>query len=168
MRRIHAIVVAALLPTLLTAQHLSIAPATGPTGQSTWVFRLGGRIDFRQPHERDSGGVIWFVDAGYTWWMGYAARGNITLSLAPVFVYEFAGAHVVPFVEAGVGVGAMSHARIEHRNLGSRLLFEDRVGAGVRIGAQVFGFRAIHYSNAGLCSPNDGAETYTLYYSVAI
>lgn len=168
MRRIHVIVVLALLPTLLAAQNLGIGAAMGPTGQSSWAFRLSGSIDFQDLHGRDSGGVFWFVDAGYTWWMGYAAGDNHTLSLAPVFVYEFAGARVVPFIEAGIGVGVMSRTRVEHRNLGSALLFEDRIGAGLRIGAQVFGLRAIHYSNAGLGPPNDGAETYTIYYSAAI
>ena len=35
---------------------------------------------------------------------------------------------------------------------------------GLRFAGQESGLRAIHYSNAGLKNPNDGAEAYTVHY----
>ncbi|MBA6129421.1 acyloxyacyl hydrolase, partial [Pseudomonas juntendi] len=45
----------------------------------------------------------------------------------------------------------------------------DRIGAGLKIGeTQKVGIRAIHYSNAGIKQPNDGIESYSLFYSYQI
>ncbi|MEG0637257.1 MAG: acyloxyacyl hydrolase, partial [Pseudomonas sp.] len=35
-------------------------------------------------------------------------------------------------------------------------------------GAQKVGIRAMHYSNAGIKQPNDGIESYALFYSKAL
>ncbi|MNE17024.1 Lipid A deacylase PagL precursor [compost metagenome] len=47
--------------------------------------------------------------------------------------------------------------------------FEDRLGFGLRFaGGQEVGVRAIHYSNAGIKTPNDGIETYSLHYRMPL
>lgn len=52
------------------------------------------------------------------------------------------------------------------QRLGSSVNFEDRIGFGLKLPAeQKIGVRAMHYSNAGLKQPNDGIESYSLYYS---
>lgn len=52
--------------------------------------------------------------------------------------------------------------------LWARFNFEDRLGAGLKIGeTQKVGVRAIHYSNAGIKEPNDGIESFSLFYSRA-
>ncbi len=85
---------------------------------------------------------------------------------APVFVYEFAGEKVKPFIEAGIGVAVFSGTRVGDQNLGGAFNFEDRMGAGLRFAkGQAVGVRAIHYSNAGMKQPNDGIESYSLYYT---
>ena len=54
------------------------------------------------------------------------------------------------------------------RELGSAFNFEDRLGAGLKIGdTQRVGARVIHYSNAGIKEPNDGIESFSLFYSHA-
>ncbi len=74
-----------------------------------------------------------------------------------------------PFIEAGIGVAAFSGTRVGDQNLGSSLNFEDRIGAGLKFAnGQSVGVRAIHYSNAGLKQPNDGIESYSLFYKIPI
>ncbi|MCJ0654036.1 acyloxyacyl hydrolase [Pseudomonas aeruginosa] len=59
--------------------------------------------------------------------------------------------------------------RVGDQNLGSSLNFEDRIGAGLKFAnGQSVGVRAIHYSNAGLKQPNDGIESYSLFYKIPI
>lgn len=49
------------------------------------------------------------------------------------------------------------------RDLGSRLNFEDRLGAGVIFGnGAELGLRVFHYSNADFKLPNDGINAYYL------
>lgn len=72
-------------------------------------------------------------------------------------------------IEAGIGVAAFSGTRVGDQNLGSSLNFEDRIGAGLKFAnGQSVGVRAIHYSNAGLKQPNDGIESYSLFYKIPI
>lgn len=76
---------------------------------------------------------------------------------------------IKPFIEAGIGVAAFSGTRVGDQNLGSSLNFEDRIGAGLKFAnGQSVGVRAIHYSNAGLKQPNDGIESYSLFYKIPI
>ncbi|HEJ5409595.1 TPA: acyloxyacyl hydrolase [Pseudomonas aeruginosa] len=42
------------------------------------------------------------------------------------------------------------------------------VSAAVGATGQSVGVRAIHYSNAGLKQPNDGIESYSLFYKIPI
>ena len=50
---------------------------------------------------------------------------------------------------------------VESNNLGGAFQFEDRLGFGLRFnGGHEVGIRAMHYSNAGLASDNDGVESY--------
>ncbi len=50
--------------------------------------------------------------------------------------------------------------------MGSAVNFEDRIGFGLKLpGEQKVGIRAMHYSNAGIKQPNDGIESYSLFYS---
>ena len=99
---------------------------------------------------------------------GVESSSNHSISLAPVFVYEFAGESVKPYVEAGIGVAAFENTEVEGNGLGSSFQFEDRIGAGLRFaGGHEVGVRAIHYSNAGIKKPNDGVESYALHYRMA-
>lgn len=163
---LHLLAISALAATPAPAMDLTLS--VGSSHESTTVVRLALQSDFsRSWWESPNGRLTGYWDAGYTWWEGDRASDNHTLSLAPVFVYEFAGERLRPFIEAGIGVAVFADTRVEDRDLGSMFQFEDRIGAGLRFGGgHTLGLRAIHYSNAGIKNPNDGVEVYSLYYRV--
>ena len=149
----------------LAAQAVDFTAAVGQSGDSTMVYRLGAQWDWNTSWWQSSvGRLTGYWDAGYTYWDGDETASNHSLSFTPVFVYEFAGDSVQPYIEAGIGVAAFSSTEMEDNDLGSSFQFEDRIGAGLRFSGQEIGVRAIHYSNAGIKTPNDGVEAYTLHY----
>jgi lipid A 3-O-deacylase len=149
-----------------TAQAADVSLSVGQTGESTMVYRLGVQFDWDKSWWQSSvGHLTGYWDAAYTYWDGDDFKDNHSLSLAPVFVYEFAGDSVKPYVEAGIGIAGFANTQIEGNKLGSSFNFEDRIGFGLRFaGGHDIGLRATHYSNAGIKEPNDGIETYTLTY----
>lgn len=152
------------------AQAMGLTAAVGQTDDSTMTYRLGVQFDFeRSWWETRVGRLTGYWDAGYTYWEGDETASNHSVSLSPVFVYEFAGERVRPFVELGIGIAAFSSTELEKSDLGSAFQFEDRLGAGLRFaGGHQVGVRAIHYSNAGLKKPNDGAESFSVYYQLPL
>lgn len=156
---------AALALGSFSAQAVDFTAAIGQSGDSTMVYRLGAQWDWNTSWwQSDVGRLTGYWDAGYTYWDGDETASNHSLSFAPVFVYEFSGDSVQPYIEAGIGVAAFSSTELEDNDLGSSFQFEDRIGAGVRFAGQEIGIRALHYSNAGIKQPNDGVEAYTLHY----
>ncbi len=164
-----AAAVALSLGQAMTAQAADVTVSVGVTGDSTMVYRLGTQFDFGKSwFQSDVGRLTGYWDAAYSYWEGDDTSSNHSLSFAPVFVYEFAGDTVKPYVEAGIGVAAFASTELESNDLGSSFQFEDRIGAGLRFaGGHDVGVRAIHYSNAGISQPNDGVEAYSLYYRMS-
>lgn len=153
---------------LAAAQAADVTAAVGQSGDSNMVYRLGMQWDWdRSWMQSDMGRLTGYWDLGYTYWDGDETSSNHSLSFTPVFVYEFAGQSVRPYIEAGIGVAAFSSTDLEDNDLGSSFQFEDRIGVGLRFSGQEIGLRAVHYSNAGLKNPNDGAEAYTLHYRLS-
>ncbi len=149
-------------------QAMDLSVAIGQTGDSTMTYRLGTQFDFNQSwFASDVGRLTGYWDAAYTYWDGDKTASNHSLSLSPVFVYEFAGERFKPYIEAGIGIAAFSSTELEDNDLGSSFQFEDRLGFGVRFAGQEVGVRAMHYSNAGIKQPNDGVESYTLHYRLS-
>jgi len=149
-------------------QAADVTAAIGQSGDSTMVYRLGAQWDWeRSWFQTDVGRLTGYWDLGYTYWDGDETASNHSLSFSPVFVYEFAGQSVRPYIEAGIGVAAFSSTELEDNRLGSSFQFEDRIGVGLRFSGQEIGLRAVHYSNAGLKNPNDGVEAYTLHYRMS-
>jgi len=119
--------------------------------------------------QSDVGRLTGYWSGAYTYWEGDHRAGASSLSFSPVFVYEFAGESVKPYIEAGIGVAAFSRTRLEDNNLGQAFQFEDRLGFGLRFnGGHEVGIRAMHYSNAGLSDHNDGIENYSLHYTMPL
>ncbi|KAF1054938.1 MAG: Lipid A deacylase PagL [Stenotrophomonas maltophilia] len=151
--------VAALAMSASVASHAaSLTGAVGATGQGDMTLHLGMGWDWDKSWlESSTGHLTGYWDAGYTYWQsGDRAGGRHSFSFAPVFVYEFAGESVKPFIEAGVGVAAFTGSEVGDRDLGGAFNFEDRLGFGLKFaGGQKVGIRAIHYSNAGISEPND-------------
>lgn len=159
---------AALGLSSLAAQAVDFTAAVGRSGESTNVYRLGAQWNWdRSWMQSDVGRLTGYWDAGYTYWDGDKSASNHSLSFTPVFVYEFAGETVKPYLEAGIGVAFFDSTELEEHDLGSSFQFEDRLGAGLRFSGQEVGIRAMHYSNAGIKQPNDGVETYTLHYRLS-
>ena len=131
-----------------SAQAADVSAAVGATGQSGMTYRLGLSWDWDKSWwQTSTGRLTGYWDAGYTYWEG----GD-----------EGAGKHSLSFA-------AFSGTRVGDQNLGSSLNFEDRIGAGLKFAnGQSVGVRAIHYSNAGLKQPNDGIESYSLFYKIPI
>ncbi|POF87729.1 lipid A 3-O-deacylase [Pseudomonas putida] len=152
------------------AQAADVSLSVGQTGDSTMVYRLGLQSNWDASWWQTSvGRVTGYWDGAYTFWDGDTTASNHSLSFAPVFVYEFAGDSVKPYIEAGIGVAAFSRTKLESNDLGSSFQFEDRIGFGLRFaGGHEIGVRAIHYSNAGIKQPNDGVESYSLHYRMAL
>lgn len=154
-----------LLGQALSAQAADLSLAIGQSDDAVAVYRLGSQWDWDGAWmQGDSGRLSGYWDLGYTYWQGDETASNHSVSFTPVFVYEFAGETLKPYIEAGIGVALFSSTELEDNDLSSSFQFEDRLGAGVRFAGQEIGVRAIHYSNAGLKHPNDGAEAYTLHY----
>ncbi|WP_033727773.1 acyloxyacyl hydrolase [Pseudomonas cremoricolorata] len=165
-----AAVAALTLGQAVTAQAADVSLSVGQTGDSTMVYRLGVQSNWDASWWQTSvGRVTGYWDGAYTFWDGDDRASNHSLSFAPVFVYEFAGESVKPYIEAGIGVAAFSRTKLESNDLGGSFQFEDRVGFGLRFaGGHEVGVRAIHYSNAGIKQPNDGVEAYSVHYRMAL
>ena len=144
--------------------------AVGATGDGSMVYRVGTQFDFADSWlQSDTGQLSGYWDAGYTYWeSGNGSDGNNSVSFTPVFVYEFSGQTVRPIIEAGIGVALFSNTKVDGNNLGQAFQFEDRLGFGLRFAEQEVGVRAMHYSNAGMKDPNDGVESYSLYYRTSL
>lgn len=142
--------------------------SAGHTGQSENTFRVGARSPWEGKYFDTSVGYLsGYWDVAYTYWeKGKYGKDVSSISLSPVLTYNFyTGSGMEPFIELGVGIAAFSKTKVGDQNLGSSVNFEDRIGIGATIGAHTFGARAIHYSNAGLKRPNEGIESYALYYA---
>ncbi|WP_462381999.1 acyloxyacyl hydrolase [Pseudomonas sp. Marseille-QA0892] len=171
MKKLFTVTAAAViaLSQAYVAHAADVSVSVGRTGQSSTTARLGLQFDFnRSWFQSDVGRLTGYWDAGYTYWNGDKRSDNHSISLAPVFVYEFNGGNIKPYIEAGIGIAGFSRTHVEDKDLGSSFQFEDRIGAGLRFaGGHEVGIRAIHYSNAGLKNPNDGIESYALHYRMA-
>jgi lipid A 3-O-deacylase len=133
---------AVTLGQIAAVQAADVSLSVGQTGDSTQVYRLGLQSNWDASWWQTSvGRLTGYWDGAYTYWDGDETASNHSLSFAPVFVYE----------------------------LGSSFQFEDRIGFGLRFaGGHEIGVRAIHYSNAGIKQPNDGVESYSLHYRMAL
>lgn len=170
MKKILSLAAAAALGlSSLSAQAVDFTAAVGQSGDSDMVYRLGAQLNWDKSWmQSDVGRLTGYWDAGYTYWDGDETSSNHSLSFTPVFVYEFAGETVKPYIEAGIGVAFFENTELEDNDLGSSFQFEDRLGVGLRFSGQEVGIRAVHYSNAGIEQPNDGVEAYTLHYRLSM
>lgn len=151
----------------VVAAAADVSGAIGVTGQGDMTYRASLGLDWdKQWLQSETGHLGGYWDAGYTYWDGgdyYSAAHS--LSLSPVFVYEFANLPYQPFVEFGIGVAFFSKTDVGEHQLGSSFNFEDRIGVGMSLSeTRKLGLRALHYSNGGIKTPNDGIESYSLYY----
>ncbi|MFC6336538.1 acyloxyacyl hydrolase [Pseudomonas sp. CCM 7891] len=165
-----AAIVVAVAGYSFSAQATGLEFGVGATGDSTMTYRLGLTSNWDKSWwQSDVGHLTGYWSGAYTYWDGDERASVSSLSFSPVFVYEFAGESVTPYIEAGIGVALFSRTRIEDNNLGQAFQFEDRLGFGLRFaGGHEVGIRATHYSNAGISHNNDGIESYSLHYTMPL
>lgn len=165
-----AVLAASVLGYSFTVQAAGIEFGVGHTSESSMTYRLGLKSNWDKSWlQSDVGRLTGYWDGAYTYWDGDTASSSNSLSFSPVFVYEFAGEKVKPYVEAGIGVAVFSSTKVEDSKLGTAFQFEDRIGLGLRFaGGHEVGIRATHYSNAGISSTNDGIESYALHYTMPL
>lgn len=173
-RKLAAWTLAALAATSLAAAPVqasdsdnNISASVGVTGQGEMTWRASFVHDWdKQWWQGERGYLTGYWDTAYTYWEGSDAASAHSLSFSPVFVYQFHGERVRPFVEVGIGVSLFSSTEVGEQSMGSAFHFEDRIGAGVVLpSGSRLGVRAMHYSNAGIKQPNDGIESYALFYT---
>ncbi|WP_426135464.1 acyloxyacyl hydrolase [Pseudomonas sp. PWP3-1b2] len=154
----------------ISAQAAGLELGVGSTSNSTMTYRLGLTSDWDKSWMQSNvGRLTGYWSGAYTFWDGDQRASVSSLSFSPVFVYEFAGGKVKPYIEAGIGVAVFSRTQVEDNNIGQAFQFEDRFGFGLRFaGGHEVGIRATHYSNAGISSNNDGVESYALHYTMPL
>lgn len=132
-------------------------------------------------------GLTW--DPGLTWWeMGgfhftLIGEGHVSywhskednavnpdiweFGLTPVVRFVKSSGYFRPFVEAGVGVRLLTHARItQDFTVSTAFQFADMIGVGMIFGQKQSyqaGFRFQHLSNSGIKEPNPGINFSQLY-----
>ena len=163
-----AAIAAALTGQSAIAQADGVEFSVGQTGESTMTYRLGAQFDWDKSWwQTGVGRLTGYWSGAYTYWEGDKNSSNNSLSFSPVFVYEFAGDSVKPYIEAGIGAAVFQRTEVEGNKLGSAFQFEDRLGFGLRFaGGHEVGLRATHYSNGGLTTTNDGIECYAIHYTM--
>nr|WP_319393727.1 acyloxyacyl hydrolase [uncultured Desulfobacter sp.] len=142
---------------------------SGDWGVSLGYGQSSDSIDIYRAGLLKQWGVTWldgnvghvdgYFELSYNRWEHGGDDVN-AVALSPVFQYIF---HVksdiwYPYIEGGIGVAYLDDYTINNRDLSSNLMFEDRIGVGVRIKHVDLSFRYMHYSNAGLKEPNDGID----------
>lgn len=157
----------ALLLCGASAAAADLTLSAGASGQGDATLRVGLVSSWNtQWLAGETGHLSGYWDAGYTYWDGGSRSSAAhSLSFTPVFTYTFTNTRWQPFIEGGIGVAVFSKTRVSSRKLGSSFNFEERIGAGITLPNKgKLGVRAMHYSNAGLKQPNDGIESYAVFY----
>lgn len=154
------------LVALCPAHAMNLSLDVASSSESTMVYGVGLQWDFSsQWWSSQTGHLSGYWDASYRYWEGDESSGMHSVSVTPVFVYEFSGTHVKPYLEAGVGAALFSKTHYEGQRFGTAFNFASHIGAGLRFAEHhEIGLRAMHYSNASIKQPNDGIEAYSLRY----
>jgi lipid A 3-O-deacylase len=109
--------------------------------------------------ENSTGWLSGYYEGSVSYW--HKEEDHVfNFALSPVFVYYFGKPDwtVQPYVEAGIGVSAISETKIADRDMSTGFQFEDRVGVGLRTTDLDLSLRYMHYSNASIAAPNDGID----------
>ena len=138
----------------------ALAIGVGRSHDAADCYRVGLKRDFASVRECGDGRwMTGYYEASVHVW----ERNEVVVygaAFSPVFTCNFgsAGRGRYAYMEGGVGIAAISELEMGRRELSSHLLFEDRLGVGLRAGALDVNFRYMHCSNAGLVPPNDGID----------
>ena len=125
------------------------------------VLRVGMQRPFDAPlYKNDSLEVTGSFEASLNYWHG---RNDdiFAAAISPVLAVNFCSScGYAPYVEVGIGAALLSDDKIDNRDLSTPLLFEDRIGVGLRSDHLDVHVRYMHYSNADISKPNDGIDMF--------
>ena len=124
------------------------------------IHRLGLKKGFSsQWFQSDIGYASGYFELSFNHWE-YNNEDIIGLAFSPVYVYHFGNESDLfnPYIEGGIGVTYIDGYGIAGRDLSTNFQFEDRIGAGAKIGMFDLSFRYMHYSNASIKGSNDGMD----------
>ncbi len=150
-----------------------ISLGIGKSRDSINIYRLGFQQEFGSHwFESKTGHLSGYHEASLSCWQ-HERESIQQVAYSPVFTYDFAGlgSRVLPYLEAGIGIGYLSKKTINGRDLSTRFQFEDRIGIGVKIGKEKrhdLSFRYMHYSNASIKQPNDGIDIFIFSYTFSL
>jgi lipid A 3-O-deacylase len=168
----------AVLPAIINAE-TGVSIASGYGVANIIPLRIGGQKSWDQEWFKN---CSWYIK-GY-WELsyyhlsgkkGYSTNSNSKLdavAFAPVFRFtsHTPWAHdVYTYVEFAIGVSQLSKREIGGRWLGEKFSFEDRLGFGVRFGAnQQFdiNYRVVHFSNGYIGNYNNGLNLHMITIGV--
>ncbi len=106
-----------------------------------------------------------YFDASFGhWWVTkHSSRYNQSLSIyavAPILRYYFLQQPTfAPFINLSIGLSYLTRTHLDGQNLGMHFAFQDQLGVGASFGSKrqfSLSLSALHYSNASLCSKNNG------------
>lgn len=172
---------------LLAAAMLALSATAGAEGLDGYNFsvaesrdghahmaRIGLMRDFGH-RWMDSGSWqlagYWLLEAGYWDDNEDDTPGHeslFELGATPVFRLQPSSADsggLSPYIEAGIGVHALSHTSLGDRSFSTVLQFGSHAGAGLRFGGHGeydVGYRYQHLSNADIKTPNNGIDFHIL------
>ena len=89
-----------------------------------------------------------------------ASKDIKDFAVSPILHYQLNSESRLPdFFEVGVGVTHISETHWKpYNDMGSHLLFADRISAGYYLGTTEISLNFFHISNGGLTKPNPGAD----------
>lgn len=156
----------------LSEARWGINAATGWAASGIHPYRVAGIWSFRAINDYSPSRwrviPIWETSLGY--WDGEvdARKGGsdsvVAFTTGPMFRFQYKLESVKSlssYLELGIGASWLSDTTISGRQLSTHFQFEDKLGLGLRFGAQQqydIGLRATHYSNGSIKRPNNGVN----------
>lgn len=170
----------------IAASAMALTASTAAFAGGPWGVQLAGGVGDHDIRKLDLG-VVW--DPHLTWWdtghwhFGLVVEGHLAwwhssesgavhanlaeAGVTPMVRFEKDSGAIRPYLEAGIGVRGLSHARVAaDYTLSSAFQFADTVGIGAQFGQRqqyLAGLRFEHISNGGIKRPNPGINFSQLY-----
>ena len=143
----------------LSSNGLSIG--IGQSRDGIDIYRLSFRQEFeKRLHENRIFQINNYVEVSSNVWSQNQEIFS-GLAISPVFKFGFnliESRLIHPYAELGIGLNYNSRTIIQTRDLSTKLLFKDRIGAGVIVKSFDLNLRYMHYSNANIVMPNEGID----------
>ncbi|WP_354625792.1 acyloxyacyl hydrolase [Psychromonas sp. MME2] len=139
-----------------------VAIDIGESHDNIDIYRIGLQQEFSNWLDEKGIPLGGYWEASFNYWDGQQTD-LYGLFLAPVLFYQFCDScRLSPYIEAGIGGGFINKKEMDNKDMSTHFQFEERIGVGVKMGRFDLNLRYMHYSNAGMKSPNPGMDIYLL------